>query len=151
MFCSSLPDGSIKPLFNGSNGSNGPPAAGRMSTRAQGIDRCMRVLPHDNDTGAFFVTLLRKTAPIAFAPTEDAEAESQADAATAAATAVPAPPTPLLASGAAEAGADAGGGHAAVHATGLDRILRLETQDPNPETRNPKRRWHPAKEKEMPT
>jgi len=28
------------------------------------LDRCIRCLPHDNDTGGFFIALLKKTAPI---------------------------------------------------------------------------------------
>lgn len=46
-------------------------------------DRCIRILPHDNDSGAFFVALLRKTRHITFAPPLDPEAESEAAAVTA--------------------------------------------------------------------
>ena len=35
----------------------------------------MRILPHDNDSGAFFVTLLRKKAPVTFAPPHGLEAD----------------------------------------------------------------------------
>ena len=45
--------------------------------------RCIRILPHDNDSGAFFVTLLRKIRHITFAPPLDPEAESEAAAVTA--------------------------------------------------------------------
>jgi len=76
MFCSSLPDGSIKELVNG--------VAGQAdeSTRALGIEKCIRILPHDNDSGAFFVTLLRKKAPVTFALPLDPEAAAEAEAAT---------------------------------------------------------------------
>jgi len=69
MFCSSTPDGSLK------EGSEGEAGKVHLSTRALGIDRCMRILPHDNDSGAFFVTLLCKKAPVTFAPPHGLEAD----------------------------------------------------------------------------
>ena len=36
-----------------------PPHAGKMN-----LDRCSRMLPHDQDTGGFFVALLKKAKPI---------------------------------------------------------------------------------------
>jgi hypothetical protein len=67
MFCSSNPDGSLK------EGTGGEAGKTQLSTRQLGIERCMRILPHDNDSGAFFVTLLRKTAPVSFALPHGAE------------------------------------------------------------------------------
>jgi len=87
MFCSSKPDGTIKEVVNGQ------PGLPHLSTRALGIEKCMRILPHDNDTGAFFVTLLRKNAHVSFAAPLDPEAARDAAAATAASLA----PQPHLA------------------------------------------------------
>jgi len=80
MFCSSKPDGCIRDEVNGESGQ------AHLSTRALGIQRCIRILPHDNDSGAFFVTLLRKKAHVTFALPIDPEAAAEAEAATAAAT-----------------------------------------------------------------
>ena len=55
--------------------------------KAMHLERCMRLLPHDQDTGGFFVTLLRKVGPM---PTGHNNAKQQAlkeAAAAAAATA----------------------------------------------------------------
>lgn len=40
------------------------------------LDRCMRVLPHDNNTGGFFVALLRKVSPISRSDRREADAEA---------------------------------------------------------------------------
>jgi tRNA (cytosine34-C5)-methyltransferase len=40
------------------------------------LDRCLRCLPHDNNTGGFFVALLRKTAPVSVRERKRAAAEA---------------------------------------------------------------------------
>lgn len=41
-----------------------PPAGGEEAARALGLHRCLRVLPQDQDTGGFFICVLRKTADV---------------------------------------------------------------------------------------
>ena len=74
MFCPSKADGSLQ-------------EGEKMGTLQLGLDKCMRILPHDNDSGAFFVTLLRKTADVSFAPPLDLVGDAGAACGTSAAVA----------------------------------------------------------------
>ena len=41
-----------------------PPSHGSEGVAPQHLERCSRLLPHDQDTGGFFIALLRKRAPL---------------------------------------------------------------------------------------
>ena len=76
------------------------PPASEAAARAGGLhlDRCMRMLPHAQDTGGFFIALLRKTGPLPLTArgnihlkAEKAQAQEKVRAAHAAASAAAAP------------------------------------------------------------
>ena len=81
-----MPDCNVQPLIIS-------PCRAAGSATAAALARCMRVLPHDSDTGGFFVALLRKTRPVAFSalsPLAPAAAAVPADGAVGAPALAPA-------------------------------------------------------------
>ena len=74
------------------------PPADPAEARRLNLQYCMRCLPHDQDTGGFFVALLRKVAPFGGpkpgSQQPQAQAQAQPEAAAAAATTPAATPAP---------------------------------------------------------
>ncbi len=107
-----VPDGCLKNFRPSHFPPQDPAVAARLN-----LQYCMRCLPHDQDTGGFFVALIRKVAPFGGGGAsrrdkekekEKAKEKASPDAATAAAAAATtAPATPVLKEGATAAAAAA--------------------------------------------